>query len=294
MQLDDENCEVVLTLGIPNQLLHVWHRSCTSPTSYTDRVNAKIKGRVIKVKPCHRINERLRSQAAKVTSKCQKLSGRKRYDFLQQSYKMSVLDGECGNIDDVEHRVQHLETAIMQKDEEITELLEDMAVLVAEHNPLSDTTNVSRNKGKTVEEVSPRQARRKMSKVTDFTKQALWFAESFGLIPEYVQMHKARSGSPVKVSINNAPPSSATPNPADHAAIHQTLYILDRFAVSDEAYHELSVTSNLPPLHRLKTARSTLNGSLDLKRLPGDLAGAYRPLEDALKQEISKIVHMYM
>ena len=101
---------------------------------------------------------------------------------------MSVLNGECENVDDVEHRVQHLETAITQKDEEITELLEDMAVLVAEDTPLSDTTNIYRNNGKT-EEVSPRH----MSKVTDFTKQALWFAESFGLIPECVQMHRARS-----------------------------------------------------------------------------------------------------
>lgn len=128
------------------------------------------------MKSSHRINERLRSQAAKVTSKYEKLSGRKRYDLLQHPYRMAVLSGEYENIDDIEHQVQHLEETVTKKDEETTELLQEMAVLVAEDTPLNDITNVQSNTGKKIEEVSPRQARRKMSKVTEFTKQALWFA----------------------------------------------------------------------------------------------------------------------
>ena len=90
-------------------------------------------------------------------------------------------------------------------------------------------------------------------------------------------MHKAQSGSPVKVTvpIGNAPSSLTPPNEADYAAIHQALYILDRFAVSDEAYRERSVTSNLPPLHHVKMACSRLNESLDLRSLLGGIAGAY-------------------
>ena len=170
-----------------------------------------------------------------------------------------------------------------------------MAVLVAkEDTSLTDTTNIRSNSGKTIEEVSPQQARRKMKDVTTFSKQALWFAESFGLIPDYVQMHKAQSGSPVKVTIcdKSPSPSPSTPSESDYAKVRQILYILDRFAVSDEAYHELSVSSNLLPLHPLKEARSNLNASLDLERLQGDNPGAHRPLTDALKQEISRIVYI--
>ena len=295
MQLDDENCEIVLTLEIPNQLLYNWRRSCIPPIAYSDHVNAKIRGRIVKVKSCQRINERIRSQAAKVTSRCQKLSSCKRSDLLQQSYKMAVLDGECETIDDVEYRVQQLEDGIIQKDQEIAEILQEMAVLVAEEDTtLTDVTNIRSNSGKTIEEVSPRQARRKMKDITTFSKQALWFAESFGLIPDYVQMHKAQSGSPVKVTIRDksSSPSPSAPSESDYAKVHQILYILDRFAVSDEAYHELSVSSSLPPVHRLKEARSNLNASLGLKRLQGDNPGAYCPLVDALKQEISRIVHI--
>ena len=116
---------------------------------------------------------------------------------------MSVLNGECERIDNIETRVQQLEDGMTRKDQEITELLQEMAVLVAKQDTmLTDTTNIRNNTGKTVEEVSPRQIRRKMKDVTTFSKQALWFAESFGLIPDYVQMHKAQSGSFSRVSLS--------------------------------------------------------------------------------------------
>lgn len=142
-----------------------------------------------------------------------------------------------------------------------------MAVLVAEDTTLTDITNIQSNSGKTIEEVSPRQALRMIHEVTTFSKQALWFAESFGLIPDYVQMHKAQSALPIKITIHDESPSPSPsmPSESDYANICQVLYVLDQFAVSDEAYHELSVTSSLPLLHHLKEAHSNLNASLDLK-----------------------------
>ena len=68
---------------------------------------------------------------------CQQMSGgRKRSNFLQQSYKLAVLDGECESIDDVEYQVQQLEDRIMEKDEEITKILQEMAILVAEEDTI--------------------------------------------------------------------------------------------------------------------------------------------------------------
>ena len=39
-----------------------------------------------------------------------------------------------------------------------------------ENTPLRDTTNIRSNTGETIEEVSPRHARRKMNDVTAFTQ----------------------------------------------------------------------------------------------------------------------------
>ena len=67
-------------------------------------------------------------------------------------------------------------------------------------------STVKENNGKTIE-VSPRQVRRKLKQVSTFAEQALWFAELFGLVPEYVMLHKAQSGESIKISFNSETPS---------------------------------------------------------------------------------------
>ena len=73
------------------------------------------------------------------------------------------------------------------------------------------------------------------------SEQALWFASSFGLELEYLQARKAKSGSPVKVSFQESQVDPPAPHPSDddRHKLLQVLYVLDKFAVSDEAYHEL-------------------------------------------------------
>ena len=66
------------------------------------------------------------------------------------------------------------------------------------------------------------------------------------------------------------------------------LYIVDWFAVSYDAYHDLSVASNLPPLQRLKQACAALNSSLTLNRFEGTYPRAFRPFLESLKNETSK------
>ena len=137
------------------------------------------------------------------------------------------------------------------------------------------------NKGKQIEDVSPRQARRKVAQVTNLSKQALWFAHSFGLEPEFVQFRKVASQSPLTVQLSN-PSESTTPQPTqdDHDRIHQVLYLLDKFAISDEVYHELTMLcSDLPASYRVKGARSDLNEQLEFSRLPPPYPGAYMCFE---------------
>ena len=82
--------------------------------------------------------------------------------IFYDNHTRCLLNGKCESID-IEYRVQQFEDGLAQKDEEITEILQEMAVLVAEEDTtLRDTTNICSNSGKTIEEVSPRQACRKM------------------------------------------------------------------------------------------------------------------------------------
>ena len=210
MQLNDDTNEILLVMQIPNQLLYDWHTRGIPLSEFSGEVNSKIVGRVVKLKSSHRPNERLRSQAAKVAGKCQKLRcGRRRAQFLQQSFNLSVLGGECDSFEEVEERMLELENEVERKDEEITELLQDMArVIIEPDTAMTDITNTVKNSGKTIEEVSPRQARRKINKLKVLTRDALWFAESFGLVPQCVLMQKTKSGSPVKVTLGESTSSS--------------------------------------------------------------------------------------
>ena len=298
----DKEADVLLTLAIPNRLLHHWHSQCPCCTDkdkkLTDLVNSRIKGTAVQLKCNERLNERLRVQAAKVHCKVQQLSGRRRLRCLDNLYYLYVLEGECESFIEVEHELHSLTSEIQEREEEFDQLLQEMAQTVMEYEEQLDCSavGVAQNTGKPIEEVGQRQARRKILTFTTFTKKALWFAESFGLIPETLQLRKAVSGSPVKVPVNEPlPATSYSSNPAskgtDYEKVLQILYIVDRFCVSDEAYHELSsISKDLPPLYRVKRARLSLNSTLELQRFSGPLPGAYRPLRDALTREIQNVV----
>ena len=192
-----------------------------------------------------------------------------------------------------EQNERQLQTTITEKDKGITQVLEDMAQTICTNEQtretcLTDITNTPNycNKGKTIEEVTPRQARRKMNTFTDYSKQALWFAESFGLVPEYIHLRKAGSVSSVKIALSESHAEQEV-RPPDEMDFNK---VLQRFAVSDDAYHKLSVVSDLPPLYLLKNTRTSLNSSLDLQRYDGPYQGAYRPFVETLKNKISKVV----
>ena len=298
----DKEADAILTLSIPNRLLHHWHLQCPccmeKDKKLTSLVNNRIKGAAVQLKCNERLNERLRVQAAKVHWKLQKLSGRKRMQHLDNLYYLYVLEGECESFVEVEHELHSLTSEIQEREEELDQILQEMAQTVLEYEEQIDCSavGISESTGKPIEEVGQRQARRQILTFTTFTKKALWFAESFGLIPEALHLRKVGSGSPVKVPVNELLPSashSASPSTkgADYEKVLQILYIVDRFCVSDEAYHELSSISNdLPPLYRVKRARISLNSTLDLQRFSGPLPGAYRPLREALTREIQNVV----
>ena len=100
------------------------------------------------------------------------------------------------------------------------------------------------NSGKVVEHVGVRQQRRKLAHFRDSAETALWFAESFGLIPEALTVRMMSSNDQLTISLAQSNKESGD-SPGVSTAVReftalQTLYLLDRFGVSDEFYHELT------------------------------------------------------
>lgn len=71
----------------------------------------------------------------------------------------------------------------------------------------------------------------------------------------------------------------------------RTLYLLDRFGVSDQFYHELSMANpSLPRSYKVKETCSSINSQVELVTLPLN-TGYYTPLKeriaDAIAAEVS-------
>ena len=74
-------------------------------------------------------------------------------------------------------------------------------------------------------------------------KKALWFAESFGFKLKSIEV-ESQSGSAITLPLcTELQPQEDQPSSVDDSEITRaTLYLLDKFAVSDEFYHELSMS----------------------------------------------------
>ena len=102
------------------------------------------------------------------------------------------------------------------------------------------------NHGRVLENVSARQRYRKLSQFRSIAEAALWFAETFGLIVDKLVSHTVQSGEEIVISLGDSSPSTSMPpspppsSVPDEFCVMQILYLLDRFGVSDEFYHELT------------------------------------------------------
>ena len=94
----------------------------------------------------------------------------------------------------------------------------------------------------------------------------------------------------VELSYEDSPgPSSSlsTSTEGDQMAIHQVLYLLERFGISDQFYHELTMTNpTLPRSYKVKRARESISSQIELKRLPQPYHGCYRSLKECIASAI--------
>ena len=303
--------KVVLSLRMTNRHIHTW--AYNKHESFVSQLNKSIDGSVVKIdNHCDRIEKNLSSKARKIKSQLKKSSGRHHQHILEQPYNLFILEDELESFESITSerdlaiaRAEEWRAEAQLYKDETNKLLEDMATDIltfsdelelqsARFEEVRDQQNPV-NKGKMIEDVSPRQARRKVAQVTTLSKQALWFAHSFGLQPESVQFRKVASQSLLTVQLDDhsesGTPQPPGPSQVDIDRVHQVLYLLDKFAVSDEVYHELTMLcSDLPASHRVKAARNDLNEQLEFERLPPPYPGAYRCFEKMLADKISTAV----
>lgn len=73
------------------------------------------------------------------------------------------------------------------------------------------------------------------------------------------------------------------------------LYLLDRFCISDKAYHELTqISKELPQSYKVKELRSSIDKRVEITRITGEIPGAYRCVKTFLAERLQEKVKLIL
>ena len=134
-------------------------------------------------------------------------------------------------VETLSHEVECWKQELTEAEEDIQVLREEVAQLYCEHD--NEKCWPEYNTSKKVDEVSPRQKRRKLNQFRSFAEKALWFAESFGLTPQSLTLSSESDEQyTLQLGTDNSRSSldtKATESAITTASIHETLYLLEKF-----------------------------------------------------------------
>ena len=74
-------------------------------------------------------------------------------------------------------------------------------------------------------------------------------------------------------------------------SIHSTLYIKDKYSISDFSYHELSMLSDLPSSKQVQKLKYDLNSNYGIQKAPADIIGVQQSLKQQLIPCITNIIN---
>ena len=110
-------------------------------------------------------------------------------------------------------------------------------------------------------------------------QSALSFCEDEGLKPCSVEVENVDTGSHELLNVACGTYSGMNePTTSEKENMCSVLYVKDKFSVSNEAFHELSMLSNLPSSSEVKNLTRTLNSQFDIRSTPNGIVGVQQSL----------------
>jgi len=110
----------------------------------------------------------------------------------------------------------------------------------------------------------------------------LHFCEGKGFKAHSVELHNVNTGNieVLNVSIGTfSDKENLVSAGSSDDKVHSTLYVKDKFSISDQAFHELSsIASDLPKSCQVKKLAQTLNSEFEIKPAPNKILGVQQSL----------------
>ncbi|KAL5468683.1 hypothetical protein EMCRGX_G029790 [Ephydatia muelleri] len=272
----------VCCLSILNRVLGDWANNREKNTSFVALANDYIVDEAITLNPeAARLEDLLYRKSLGVVSKVRAARGVNRKNALLRSTTITILNGETISAADLQSELNEVTYMNEEADAFIEGLQEEVQDL---KDALSEAQDSQNNPGGKIDAVSNRHARRKIQEVSEHANKALEFLSTYGLVAESLKVHTT-SGKTFHIPFSD---DAASEN--EDTVDLRVLYILDRYGVSDAFYHELAMLfSELPRSRAVKKARTDLNHTMQLTRIPGH-EGAYRSFERSLCEQLSTMI----
>lgn len=321
---------VLWWLEVPYAMLRSW----SGADSFIKKLNAAMPDILLPVKANNRrIEESLRVKVTMVAREYkikQRAGGRTAKKFDEKSFKMSVLSSEVTRLVDLRANNEALVSEWRKRYEDLEEEKERLYCEMMEEvrESKQKTEEVQKEnvhlhqrvkayvtekglscRGSKIAEIKTKSGKeKKIKSVRKRAQQALHFLNLFGLTLETLKV-KDENGTNYNLgsssqSNNNDGNSNSGYNglsEGDKGKVEQILFLLDKFGVGDEFYHEVTMTKQgeeLPRSYLVKQLRSSLNTSCHISRTPGPAYGAQYSFEDFLVSrvacQVSYIVYIWV
>ena len=212
----------------------------------------------------------------------------KEKDVLQERYESLVKD--------LEENLKAKRMAVTTAGAEIQDLKIQNQNLQNYIEALGQDLDFPNNGGK-LPEVGERQQRRKKTELKTNVEKALWFAKTFGLELQSVIFKDHHGANHTMTYSEKVRRSYKDLTEADQQKVRNVLFILDKFCIGDEAYHELSMidgNEELPWSYLIKQCKDELNKLCHITQTPGPAQGAQldflAELESVLQNQVRFVI----
>ena len=314
-----ESKESFCWIEIPISLLLCWetiHQHCSEFESYITLFNQFIPGAGFAVRrDCKRVEERLRSKCYATLRKFRSLSGRKKQEFAcEQSFKINLFVEEVLSLDDMYENYSRCVSENNQLEKDIKTLYEEMEEelkkcetreekLLDENKRLEQyvkklerySGNFSEKNTRDISKASPTTKWRYLKELKTRAQKALWFMQQFGLNVINLQLQQ-NDGVCQNINLNESQSTTSAATASclsedGKSEIEKVLFLMDKFGVSEDFYHELTMTfSDLPRSYLVKKTKHELNKQCHLTKTPGEAPGVQCSFKELLKEHISALV----
>ena len=310
-------------IDIPITLLLCWEtikKKSADFKSFVRLLNERIPGGGFAIKDtAGRIEERLRVKCALISNQFKTASGRKKKDLLSGSYRMNIFLEEVLSVDML-HAELERETKIIKNLEKenqkiYEELIEEIKQKkIREDQMLTETVSLKKYIEKLEKKIGTDKNAKELSTLSPTTKwrylkdlktraqKALWFLRAYGLKLNSLEVEETNStctthnfnlGDPSSTAPTNTGSTSkySTLTEDDKKKVEEVLFLMDRFSVSEEFYHQLTmVCDGLPRSYLVKQCKNHLNELSHLTVTPGKSQGVQTSFKELLKEQIIDLV----